>query len=546
MARSLTFHDIPEQLTVEEFWELFGRIEHETLDFKRGVPDSILRTIPAMAMTSGGLIVHGVTDDRKIVGCSLSQKSMDNIIRRANQCGVEVEIRSFIVGETELIVTEVPEIRGRIVTTPDGRLLRRAGGDSLPLLGDAHARFVRERTDRSGEDEPVSNLTPSNLDLSAINQALEADGRPGISRDKAFRALVDLGVADVKSSDLETRPRRAAAILFAQNPEKFIPRAVVQLVRREGTSPGPGPSVERTEHTGPLAKTLDKCLEFITQHTKQFEVVTGATRDVLPEYPTTVLREAVINALAHRDYNLVGATVDITIWDDRIEIQSPGPLPGHITVENIRDEHFSRNPRIMRVLKTMRLVEEYGEGVDRMYMEMEARLMEPPIFASIDSSVTVTLRNRFTVNVEEQVWLSLLGSYQLTAEERRVIVEARREGSVTPRRIRQILPDSDSSTLLAGGVTKGVLVRIGQRGGSRYVLSDEVVLRVGATAMEAQSRKRQALLDEINRVGSISTVEGTRLLDEEMAMVRSLLNDLVGAGLARAEGRTRARRYYRA
>ena len=95
-------------------------------------------------------------------------------------------------------------------------------------------------------------------------------------------------------------------------------------------------------------------------------------------------------------------------------------------------------------------------------------------------------------------------------------------------------------------MAKGLLTRIGERGGSQFVLSDEVLLRVGSTAMEAQSRKRQMLLDEINRVGSISTAEGAQLLGEEMAMVRSILNDLTRAGLARAEGRTRARRYYRA
>ena len=82
-------------------------------------------------------------------------------------------------------------------------------------------------------------------------------------------------------------------------------------------------------------------------------------------------------------------------------MRSPGPLPGHITIDNMRDEHYSRNPRIMRVLKTMGLVEEYGEGIDRMYREMESRLMEPPAFEATASSVTVTLRNRFLVEVED-------------------------------------------------------------------------------------------------------------------------------------------------
>jgi len=93
-------------------------------------------------------------------------------------------------------------------------------------------------------------------------------------------------------------------------------------------------------------------------------------------------------------------------------------------------------------------------------------------------------------------------------------------------------------------VTKGLLVRIGEKGGTRYVLSDEVILRAGSQGLEAQNRKRQRLLDEIKRTGGISTAEGAALLGEDPTTVRHLLNDLVTAGLAQATGRTRARRYH--
>lgn len=546
MSTLCNFHDIPDRLAVEEFWELFGKIEHEELDFKKGVSDSILSTIPAMAMTNGGIIVHGVTNDRAIVGCPRSQNTVNRITQRAHECGIEVETRSITVGETELTLTYVPEIRGRIVTSPDGRLLIRSGEQSSPLRGDALAWFVRARMELSGEDEPVRAFSPSDLDLSSLNQALESDQRAGVGLDKAWRALSDLGVAKVEPSSLDTTPLRAAVVLFGAHPERFLPRVAVQLVRREGVGPGPGPTLERKEISGPLAKTLELCLRFVTRHTRQFEVVVGATRDVLPEYPTPVLREAIVNALAHRDYNLTGTTIDITIWDDRLEIQSPGPLPAHITVDNIRREHYSRNPRIMRILKTLRLVEEYGEGVDRMYREMEARLMESPTFSDTGSSVKVTLLNRSLVDVEAQVWLSLLAGYRLTPRERFLLVTARGEGSLTPRRVREWYPAEDATAILKSAVAKGLFIRVGERGGTRYVLSDEVVLRVGATSMEAQNRKQQALLDELNRLGSISTAEGARLLGEDRARVRNLLNDLVRGGLARAEGRTRARRYHRA
>ena len=536
--------DLPRQLAADEFWSLFGRLEHEQLDFKRGVPKDVRDTIAAMAMTRGGLIIHGVDDRRNIIGCPLSQNTQDRIARIASECGVDVQIREIIVGDLELTICAVPEVRGRIVTTPDGRLLRRVGGDSQPMRGDAMARFVREREHRAGEDEPLPMAQASAFNLAAVNQVLVADDRLAVEQSQMDRALADLGVAVPAPPPLEPSVLRAAAVLFAAEPRDFIRGAAVQLVRRVGIDPGPGPSSAREECSGPLVETVDCCLSFLGRHTRRFESVTGARRDALPEYPEAVLREAVVNALAHRDYGLEGATVDITVWDDRIEVRSPGPLPGHITIDNMRDEHYSRNPRIMRVLKTIGLVEEYGEGIDRMYREMESRLMEPPIFKVTASSVTVTLRNRFLVDVEDQVWLMQLGREDLTTNERRALVAARRNGAVTPRELREIAPEADAGTVLAGAMAKGLLARIGQRGGSRYVLSEEVVLRPGSAAMATQNRRRQTLLDEVRRRGSISTTEAALLINATPATARVLLNELVKAGLVQARGRTRSRRYH--
>ena len=535
---------IPRRLAVDAFWSLFGRLEHEQLDFKRGVPDDVRDTIAAMAMTHGGLIVHGVDDRRNVVGCPLSQNTQDRITRIAFECGVDVQVREVVVGERKLTICAVPAVRGRIVTTPDGRLLRRVGGDAQPLRGDALARFVSERQHRAGEDQPLVVAPVSAFDLGTVNRVLTADGRTAVGEDRMLRALADLGVAVAAPPPLEPSVLRAAAVLFAREPRDFIRGASVQLVRRSGVGPGPGPSAAREECSGPLAETVDCCLRFIDRHTRRVEAVAGLRRETLPEYPRAALREAVVNALAHRDYGLDGATVDVTVWDDRIEVRSPGPLPGHITVDNMRDEHYSRNPRIMRVLKTMRLVEEYGEGVDRMYREMESRLLEPPLFEATSSSVTVTLRNRCLVDVEDQVWLTLLGQQDhLLADERRTLVAVRRNGAVTPRELRRMLPDADAQALLAGAVAKGLLTRVGRRGGSRYVLSEEITLRAGSAGIAAQGRRRRLLLDAVRRRGSISVAEGASLIDASPAATRGLLNELAQAGLVRPEGRTRARRY---
>ena len=474
----------------------------------------------------------------------MTQRTYDKVMRAGHTCGVDLQLKQIIVDETPLTLVGVPEVRGRIVTTTDGRLLRRVGSDCQPLIGDSLARFVRERENQSAEEQILAATSPADFDLRLINQALARQGRGTIRRDSIPRALVELGVALPGAPPVGTTIMTGAALLFGTDPTKFIPGAVVQVVRRVGVGPGPGPSQARESLGGSIPLLLDRVLEFVGLHTKSFEIVIGTHRQVISEYPTEVLREAILNALGHRDYALTGATVDVTIWDDRIEVQSPGPLPGHITVENMRDEHYSRNRRIMQVLKVLGLVEEYGEGVDRMFREMEARVMEPPSFTATTSSLTVTLRNRFIVSLEDQAWLALLGHVELSADERRILVTAKREDGITPRRGRQLLPNARVESLLAGSVAKGLLVRVGHRGGTRYVLSDEMVIRAGATGLEAQSRKRQILLDEVRARGSLSTAEGADLLGEEIALVRHLLNDLASAGLVEARGITRARRYY--
>lgn len=544
MAAPLRLSDWPGEFPDEAaFWKLLGRLEDEQTELKSSA-SHIGNAIPAMAMTEGGFIVLGIDDRRRLAGCPMTQKVLDTVKRAAMNVDVEVQLKATRVGATYLTIVAVPEIRARIVTTTDGRLLRRVGSDCQPLRGDAMARFVRERENRPAEESVVPVFEPADFDLELINEALSHEDRPAVGSDSILRALIDLDVAVPQAAPSDPHVTYAAMLLFGREPGRYIPGATVQVVRRLGVGPGPGPTEDRAELTGPMTRVLYQTLDFIAKHTKKYQVVSGTRRVIMPEYPDEVLREGLLNALGHRDYGLAGSTIDVTVWDDRVEIRSPGPLPGPITLDNMRDEHYSRNRRIMRVLKIFGLVEEYGEGVDRMIREMEARLMEPPMFVATPSSVTVTLRNRFLVSVEDQAWLSVLGHFDLSTAERRLLVAARRESGVTPRRARMLLRDDRADAVLRGATAKGLLIRSGQAGGARYELSDELILRAGTSSLEATTRKSQLLLDDINRRGSLSTAEGAELLDEDQTLARHLLNDLVRSGLARAEGRTRGRRYY--
>ncbi len=544
--RQLQLADIADDLAAGQFWGLFGEVEHETLDFKGGPGDSFKELLPAMAMTDGGLVILGVSDTdgvREVIGCPLSQRVQDSITRYANQCDVPVELKPFRVDGAELIAVQVPQIGGRIVTTPDGRLLRRVGGDSQPLVGDALASFVRDRSRRSAEEEPLNRrFDPAEFDIDLVNAALARSRRPSAAEADLHSALVDLHLAERASSgDIEATT--AAAILFARDPRQFVAGAAVQLVRRTGTGPKTGPTSDRHECWGPLEAVFGCCVEFIDKHTRTYEAVSGLFREPIPEYPHAVVREALLNALAHRDYGRVGTTIDVTVWDDRIEIRSPGPLAGHITIDNMRLEHFSRNRRLMRTLRSLGLVEEYGEGVDRMFQEMESRLMHPPEFTATPDSLTVTLRSQFLIDLDEQAWLLALDPWAGSAAQRRVLVELRRRGEAAKRHLADVLPNTDLDALLDDMRLSGLVERVGRAGGTQYRLSNDLIRRAGTPTGDKTLDRATRLLQAIEHHGSITTTEAANLLGVDRAAARKILNDLTAAGQTQAVGNTRARRY---
>lgn len=127
------------------FWRRYGRVEHEGLEFKASA-NHILESVVAMAMTCGGTILVGVSDDRHLVGHAVGQESLDRITLVAQETQVDLQVRCLTVGGVHVTAVVVPAIADRVVTTPDGRLLRRLGGTNQPLRGDAVTRFVRARS----------------------------------------------------------------------------------------------------------------------------------------------------------------------------------------------------------------------------------------------------------------------------------------------------------------------------------------------------------------------------------------------------------------
>ena len=122
---------------------------------------------------------------------------------------------------------------------------------------------------------------------------------------------------------------------------------------------------------------VEQTIEYVRTQIKEHTYLGPDVRFVTePEYPEFAWKEIIVNAIAHRDYSIKGTDIQIKMFDDHITVESPGTLPGTVRLNNMREIHFSRNPKMAQLLHEYEYVREFGEGVDRMYREMEEALDE--------------------------------------------------------------------------------------------------------------------------------------------------------------------------
>jgi ATP-dependent DNA helicase RecG len=158
----------------------------------------------------------------------------------------------------------------------------------------------------------------------------------------------------------------AAGVLFlARNPQQWLPTAYVTALRIPGTDISIAPS-DQKRIAGRLLAVLDDSKRFLEIHLPRPHHIQGLAPEVTPELPTEVLREALVNAVAHRDYT-ISAPIRLLIFDDRIEIRTPGSLPNIVTLESLPfGIHVLRNPMVYNMLLRVGLVTDAGSGIPRM------------------------------------------------------------------------------------------------------------------------------------------------------------------------------------
>jgi ATP-dependent DNA helicase RecG len=301
----------------------------------------------------------------------------------------------------------------------------------------------------------------------------------------------------------------------------------------------------RVSITGPLTAQVAGATKLVLDELGTDLVVLGVRRYELPRLPEGVLREAIANAVAHRQYENGRSAVRIEIRPDSVTIASPGPLPEPVTVANIRDQNAARNVSIIATLRRFRLAEDAGRGVDLMEDVMAANLLDPPEFSDDGTSVTVRLGMASAVTPAERAWIQEVERRgEIRAPDRILLVQAARGVPLTNSYARELLAaDSvDARGALQRLRDAGLLRQSGERGGAVYHLAPDLSPPAG---LRLDPRELAHLVVALAAEGPLTnhTVRERTGLDRARAL--ALLTSLVEDGRLVRRGERRGSWYER-
>lgn len=467
-------------MTDEELQRLIAEGEGPYLDFKdaRVRPSTLARTLVAFANTGGGRVVVGVDEStRTPTGIPNREETLDNIHRAASlDCcqpavNISVEERMY-QGQLVFLVT-VPYQYQEMFST-EGRVLVRRGTENVSAAPHEITALASRRGRLRYEAEVPEGATIDDLNLDLLDRFRVA------YQEKRRRRLImpDMGLLQSLGAVVERNgdyhPTVAGILVFGKMPQRFVPQSRMVIVRY------PGDRITRNildslEIEGTLPEMIDQATDYVSEH-----IQVGSIRDVMrfgprrediPEYPVRAIREIIINALAHREYQMVGSYVIVKWFTDRMETGSPGGFPEPITPETIyttRPVH--RNPSIMKMLYGYGYVEGFGDGVHVIRELYETHPLKPPLpkFEEVPGGVIVTAYAADMGKIAEDEQAMRWEEMGLNERQVEALLYAKKHGQISRRDYAQLTGVSTKTAYrdLAQLVARGILET---RGAGRYI-----------------------------------------------------------------------------
>ncbi len=374
--------------------------ESETLEFKSttGARREAAATVCAMLNQHGGRVVFGVTSDGALVGQQVSERTIEELsaeLARISPATFPTVERLPIGGDRDLVVIEVSPGDARPYQYR-GTGYRRVGNTTLAMLADEYNRMLLERlhSEQRWENQPAVGWSVADLDTSEILRTVDEAIRRGRLADPGTRDPMDLlrGLGLCRDGELW----RAAVALFGNEDriEFEMPQCRIRVARFRGFDRME--FLDNRQHCGnafALLRASERFLRDTLPIAGRFEPGRMDRIDE-PLYPTLATREALANALCHRDYTIGGGSIGVAVYDDRLEISSPGTLHFGLTPEKLFETHNSRpwNPLIARTFYRRGLIEEWGRGTLKMVEETASAGLPRPEIEDDGGTVTVCFR----------------------------------------------------------------------------------------------------------------------------------------------------------
>ncbi len=374
--------------------------ETSTLELKKAVPrpGELAERMCGMANAQGGVIIIGVEDSRlTVVGVPDGRMALtrDMVLRAARQIDPlllldPAEPEVYVLDGKRVVVATIPPSRGPVYQASGVFWIRR-GTHTVPLSASEMLELANDRGLQDWELQPIRDATMKDIDPERV----DAYVRQRSTRSRSFRRFDNLqqfliGLKCARIVNRKAIPTNAGLLFFGRDPQQHLIQSEVVCVLYRDTS-GVGGYADRKIITGTIQELIDETEAFLTQHVPVGGKIEGWKRIDLPDYPLEALREAVVNAVIHRDYTRRGESIRVFYYADRIEVHSPGLLLPGVTVEQMRRGEVTsklRNPILAGLLRDIPgYMERVGSGIRLMLEETKQMGLPPPQFREMSEFV---------------------------------------------------------------------------------------------------------------------------------------------------------------
>jgi ATP-dependent DNA helicase RecG len=377
--------------------------EGQEQEFKRLIdnPESVAGEIVAFANSAGGVLYVGVEDDGSIVGVAdpdVVFQTLTNLCRDRCIPPISPIIEQFsLIGRPVLAVTIKPALnRLKPYRTAGGRFYLRVGRDKKDATGRELVRIAQAAGELHYDESPVLGAGLADLSLPAfeayhrvqfgltLDEQLMQSGLdlPHLLRN--LRLLHDLDGEPILSV--------AAVLVFGAAPQRWLPQSRLSAVAFAGDDED-SDILDRREIVGRLPEIIDDTRVFLERNIRMPAREHGFGREDILLYDRKALGEAVVNAVAHRDYSLSGSQIRVFLFRDRIEVRSPGRLPNSVTLDNIKlGVHAERNRLLATLLTQLGYMSAIGTGVPRLIVRLSRQLAgREPEFVLVGEELRVRI-----------------------------------------------------------------------------------------------------------------------------------------------------------